>query len=383
MIKAGMDRTAVLEQQLGIFVNEHPSHPGHKSSPRVKGVIVDGVISRDDNVVKKAIKDFWESLLSTERLYNKDSLNKLIADHHPCFPPVERHDVDRKKVDKLLQRTNNTSTGPDGIPFSLYKATQEKYFDMWVELIQQADEIMEFPPSFGESQLCLIPKVENIPHPDQFRPISVTNSDYRIVMRYWAKWLIEIASGVISKEQHVMFKGRSIDEAVKSVYDSFYEALAEGKDVTLLQTDFCKAYDYVNHDALLHILKGLNAPPQVIYVVEKVLQESVTWLPNIGGSKRGGNNESIQSRTGVRQGCPISPLLFVIVFDILLVSLKKEYNPQDLSGFMDDLGMVIQKAETINSLTPTFKKYEEVTGAKLNFNKCFVLSTESFKPVGP
>ena len=45
--------------------------------------------------------------------------------------------------------------------------------------------------------------------------------------------------------------------------------------------------------------------------------------------------------------------------------------------------MVLQKAETINSLTPTFKKYEEATGAKLNFNKCFVLSTESFKLVSP
>ena len=106
---------------------------------------------------------------------------------------------------------------------------------------------------------------------------------------------MEIASGVISKEQHAMFKGRSIDEAVKSVYDSFYETLAEGKDVTLLQTDFCKAYDYMNCDALLYIFKGLNAPPQVIYVVEKVLQESVTWLLNIGGSKREGTKESIQS----------------------------------------------------------------------------------------
>ena len=45
--------------------------------------------------------------------------------------------------------------------------------------------------------------------------------------------------------------------------------------------------------------------------------------------------------------------------------------------------MVIQKAETINSLIPTFKKYEKATGTKLNFNKCFVLSMESFKPVGP
>ena len=116
-------------------MDEHPSHPSHKSSLCVKGVIINGVISCNDNMVKKAIKDFWESLLSTERPYNKDSLNELIADHHSCFPPVERHDVNRKKVEKLLQRTNNTSAGPDGIPFSLYKATQEKYFDMWVELI--------------------------------------------------------------------------------------------------------------------------------------------------------------------------------------------------------------------------------------------------------
>ena len=40
--------------------------------------------------------------------------------------------------------------------------------------------------------------------------------------------------------------------------------------MTLLQTDFCKAYDYVNHNVLLHIFKGLNAPPQAIYIVEKM-----------------------------------------------------------------------------------------------------------------
>ena len=76
-------------------------------------------------MVKKAIKDFWESLFSTERSFYKDSLNELIANHHPHFPPVERHDVDRKKVDKLLQRTNNTSAGPDGIP-SLYIRQHKK-----------------------------------------------------------------------------------------------------------------------------------------------------------------------------------------------------------------------------------------------------------------
>ena len=37
MIKAGNARIVVLEQQLGIFVDEHPSRPGRKSSPHIKG----------------------------------------------------------------------------------------------------------------------------------------------------------------------------------------------------------------------------------------------------------------------------------------------------------------------------------------------------------
>ena len=86
---------------------------------------------------------------------------------------------------------------------------------------------------------------------------------------------MKIASRIISKKQHAIFKGRSIDEAVKSVYNSFYEALVEGKNVTLLQTDFYKTYDYMNCDTLFYIFKDLNAPPQVIYIVEKVLWESV------------------------------------------------------------------------------------------------------------
>ena len=77
------------------------------------------------------------------------------------------------------------------------------------------------------------------------------------------------------------------------------EALADEQDITLLQTDFCKAYDYVNHDALIHILKRLKAPPQAIFVIEKVFHSSKTWLPSIGGKPGSSLADSITSRTGV------------------------------------------------------------------------------------
>ncbi len=85
------------------------------------------------------------------------------------------------------------------------------------------------------SQLCLIPKVEGIPRSDQMRPISVANSDYRIMTRYWAIWFAECASGFVSNFQCAMFKRRSIDSAVKKVHYFFLEAIAKGEEATILQ----------------------------------------------------------------------------------------------------------------------------------------------------
>ena len=115
----------------------------------------------------------------------------------------------------------------------------------------------------------------------------------------WAFWFSEIASGVISNTQHAMFKGKSIDAAMETIYDAFYEALADRQNITLLQTDFCKAYDYGNHNALIYILKRLKAPPQAIFVIEKVLHPSKTWLPSIGGKSGSSPADSLTSKTRV------------------------------------------------------------------------------------
>ena len=95
-------------------------------------------------------------------------------------------------------------------------------------------------------------------------------------MKYWTKWLMESAKEVISLEQNVMFAGKSIDNVVELIHDGFMEVVVEGKDMTILQTDFCKTYDYVNCKVLMELLIGLNAPSQALEVVFKVLQESDT-----------------------------------------------------------------------------------------------------------
>jgi hypothetical protein len=47
---------------------------------------------------------------------------------------VEDHKVDKEAVLKLLMRSNKTSCGPDGIPFSLYEKVAAEYLTMWVDV---------------------------------------------------------------------------------------------------------------------------------------------------------------------------------------------------------------------------------------------------------
>ena len=84
------------------------------------------------------------------------------------------------------------------------------------------------------------------------------------------------AREVISPEQNAIFAGRSIDNAVESIHDGFMEAVVEGKDVTILQTDFYKAYEsYVNCEALMELLIGLNAPPQALKLYLKFCKNQI------------------------------------------------------------------------------------------------------------
>ena len=58
MIKVGLSQISSLEQQLRVFLNNHPAHSNKKSSSKVKEVIVDGILSHDSYTVRKAIKGF-------------------------------------------------------------------------------------------------------------------------------------------------------------------------------------------------------------------------------------------------------------------------------------------------------------------------------------
>ena len=138
MLEALRTRISAMEEQCGIPQEERSFtlKKGRKRST-ICGVEIEGNVSRDPKMIQSAIKRFWGDLLGTVRPFEEDVLNGLIEDH-VRFPPEEHHTVNREDVLKLLKKSNKSSAGPDGIPFSLYKELADEYCDLWVDLIQSA-----------------------------------------------------------------------------------------------------------------------------------------------------------------------------------------------------------------------------------------------------
>ena len=94
--------------------------------------------------------------------------------------------------------------------------------------------------------------------------------------------------------------------------------IAERSDepLTMIFLDWEKAFDKVYQDELINAVRRMNIPEKM-----KRVLESVNRNPRFRSKDRDGKSEWRKQRTGIRQGCPLSPYLFVTVMASLFADV--------------------------------------------------------------
>ncbi|GAU40818.1 hypothetical protein TSUD_398020 [Trifolium subterraneum] len=153
--------------------------------------------------------------------------------------------MERPRVDNL-QFKSYKSPGPDGINFGFIK-------DFWAVL---RGDIMRFISEFhrnGKLTKCinstfiaLIPKIDNPQRLNDFRPISLVGSLYKILAKVLANRLRLVIGSVISETQTAFVKDRQILDGILIANEVVDEARKSKKELMLFKVDFEKAYDSVD-----------------------------------------------------------------------------------------------------------------------------------------
>lgn len=234
----------------------------------------------------------------------------------------------------------------------------------------------------NSSYIVLVPKVECPVTANDFRPISLLNCCVKMITKLLAERLQSIVLKYIHKNQYGFIKTRTIQDCLGWSFEYIHQCHQSKREIVIVKLDFAKAFDTIEHSAILEVLRVMGFPIKWRNWIKAILGSgtAAVLLNGVPG-------KTFNCKRGVRQGDPLSPLLFVIASEILqyIINGLKEKDilklpiPQPTEDFpvvqyADDTLLIMQAdARQLFCLKAILNTFAISTGLKVNFGKSQIL----------
>lgn len=233
-----------------------------------------------------------------------------------------------EEVEKVVKSmAKNKSPGPDGWPIDFYQQFFEQIGSEITEVVEEYRRKGQIYAPFNATFIALIPKKDEPESFEDFRPISLCNCVYKIIAKTIVARLKPILSRCISNEQFGFLDGRKIHEAIGVAQETIHSVKLLKRKGVVVKINLSKAYDRISWTYIRLLLIHLGFKIDFINWVMGCIS-SVGFAMLINGAA----SPFFKGKRGLRQGCPLSPLLFLLVAEGLRQLLLKEKREGSIKG---------------------------------------------------
>nr|GEX01537.1 RNA-directed DNA polymerase, eukaryota [Tanacetum cinerariifolium] len=225
----------------------------------------------------------------------------------------------------------NKSPGPDVFSFEFFRKFWDTVGSNFYEAVEWFFDHSSFSRGCNSSFITLIPKNKDYKFVNDYRPISLIGSLYKVVTKILANWLSSVIHGLISDVQTAFLPNRQILDGPFIINELLSWCKHKKQQAMVFKVDIAKAYDSIRWDFLEDVLTAFGFGPKWCSWIRGCLHSSMASV-----LLNGSPSSEFQFYYGLKQGDPLAPYLFLLVMESHHLSVSRAIEAGIFKGIKID-----------------------------------------------
>ena len=362
----------------------------NQTKKTVKEIMSGHSVFSDTTNILKTIRSYYKNLYQNKKHSQEkqdlflNKITKTLTDDENAFLNIKFSSEELRNAANSL--TKGKTPGIDGIPVEFY----QEYWDVYgEELTTLANEnLFDRKNQLSWSQrtalISLLPKDGDLKMLQNWRPISLLCADYKIFTKALALRLAKILHKILEPSQTCSVPERQIFSNLFLTREIIEYTNNKNVEGLLLTIDQEKAFDKIDRKFLFRALERFNLGKNFVTAIKQTMKNNQSLIINNGYM-----GKPFNIKRGVRQGDPISLMLYCIAVESLSLEIKQNKNIDGIPmpgtknklkvmQYADDTTIFVRNPDSINELFKILNNFEQATGSNINKTKTKGLALGGF-----
>ena len=327
-----------------------------------------------------------EEQLKRWKEHFEEVLNRPPPENRPQLEPKEEPlginigKITKTEIRKALSSLKNgKAAGTDNIPAEALKEGGSCIVDQLHYLLNQVWTTEEIPADWKKGLLVKLPKHGDLSQCGKWRGITLLSIPSKVLTKVLLERMKDTLDQTLRDEQAGFRKERSCTDQIATLRIIVEQTIEWQTSLYICFVDFEKAFDSIDRQTIWNILLHYGVPNKIVSIIRKLYEGFSCQVIHNGRL-----SDEFEISSGVRQGCLLSPLLFLVVLDWVTRTAYANSGKgiqwtlmsklEDLD-FADDLALLTHRLRDMQDKITALSDTAKQVGLKISKEKTKLMQT--------